>query len=159
VERLALLNIMPLWPDLRVLAPNAWRFAYAAFNAAPLIGRVWQQTPLLERALVGVPPEDRSEFAAPFREPARAKAGQAYYRTALLRDAPILASRYADKRLTMPTYVLHGAQDPVIRPEFLPGFSEHGDDVRIDLIPDAGHFIADEQPDLVADRLGRFFRG
>jgi pimeloyl-ACP methyl ester carboxylesterase len=33
----------------------------------------------------------------------------------------------------------------------------HADDMEIELVPGCGHFIADERPDLVAERARAFF--
>jgi pimeloyl-ACP methyl ester carboxylesterase len=55
--------------------------------------------------------------------------------------------------------MLFGAEDAVISPRQLAGFEEHADDMRLELVPDCGHFIADERPDLVADRALELFRG
>jgi len=57
----------------------------------------------------------------------------------------------------VPTLQLHGADDPVLRPSMLPGFEEHADDMRLELVADCGHFIVDERPELVAERAREFF--
>ncbi len=47
--------------------------------------------------------------------------------------------------------------DPVVRPSMLDGFEDHADDMRLELVPDCGHFIVDERPELVAERALEFF--
>ena len=94
---------------------------------------------------------DLEMFAAPLRDRARAKAAGSLYRGLILREAGRIAmGRYRDRRLTTPTVVLCGSEDPVMRPEFLGGHEDHADDLTIDAVPDASHFIPDEQPDAVA---------
>ena len=39
----------------------------------------------------------------------------------------------------------------------LAGYQRHADDMRVELVPGCGHFIADELPDLVAARAIDFF--
>jgi pimeloyl-ACP methyl ester carboxylesterase len=39
----------------------------------------------------------------------------------------------------------------------LAGYEKHADDMEVEFVPDCGHFIADERPDLVADRARSFF--
>jgi pimeloyl-ACP methyl ester carboxylesterase len=34
---------------------------------------------------------------------------------------------------------------------------EHADDMRLEFVPNAGHFIVDEQPELVSQRALEFF--
>jgi pimeloyl-ACP methyl ester carboxylesterase len=41
----------------------------------------------------------------------------------------------------------------------LAGWQRHVDDMRLELVEGVGHFIADEAPDLVADRALSFFGG
>ena len=95
--------------------------------------------------------EDLEMFAARMREPARARAAGRLYRGLILRElARIAGGRYRDQRLTTPTVILCGADDPVMRPEFLGGYEDHADDLTIEVVPNASHFIPDEQPDAVA---------
>ncbi len=73
-------------------------------------------------------------------------------------DSPrVLLGRYRKVRLTVPTLMLHGNEDRILREPFLRGFEPFADDMRLELIPGAGHFIADENPDLVAERVLAFF--
>jgi pimeloyl-ACP methyl ester carboxylesterase len=80
------------------------------------------------------------------------------YRRFLLGEQPeIIAGRYARARLTVPTLQLHGTEDLALRPKMLAGWQRHADDMRLELVEGCGHFIADEAPDLVADRALTFF--
>jgi pimeloyl-ACP methyl ester carboxylesterase len=65
--------------------------------------------------------------------------------------------RYADSRLTVPTRMLFGVGDVVLRPELLEGYERHADEMEVELVEDSGHFIADERPELVAERACDFF--
>jgi pimeloyl-ACP methyl ester carboxylesterase len=44
-----------------------------------------------------------------------------------------------------------------IHPSLLAGYEKHADDMRVEFVPDCGHFIADERPDLVAAAALAFF--
>jgi pimeloyl-ACP methyl ester carboxylesterase len=44
-----------------------------------------------------------------------------------------------------------------VTPKLLAGFEPHADDLRIELVPDSGHFLVDERPDLVIERARRHF--
>ena len=157
VERLVLCNIAPVWAGDRIrTALNAWRFAYQVVGV-PYLGPALQRSPLMRHGLIGVPEDDREEFLAVLREPGRAEAASALYRTLATSELlAIVAGRYAGQRLTMRVRVLHGADDPMIRPFMVEGFRAHADDVEIEWVPDTGHFVADERPTLVADRVAAF---
>jgi pimeloyl-ACP methyl ester carboxylesterase len=97
-------------------------------------------------------------FADNLAEPDRARAAVQLYRVFQLHELwPILRGRYADSRLTVPTRMLFGVGDVVLRPELLEGYERHADDMEVELVQDSGHFIADERPELVAERAREFF--
>jgi pimeloyl-ACP methyl ester carboxylesterase len=98
------------------------------------------------------------EVAGVSHRTVRARAAVQMYRTFQLRELPtILRGRYADTRLTVPTRLLFGIEDLVLRPELLAGYERHADEMTVEEVPDCGHFIADERPELVADRARGFF--
>ena len=70
---------------------------------------------------------------------------------------PVLRGLYQDARLTVPTRLLFGVEDVVLRPELLAGYERHADEMTVEEVPGCGHFIADERPDLVAERARDFF--
>ena len=53
--------------------------------------------------------------------------------------------------------MLHGSEDRILREPFLRGFEPFADDMTLELVRGVGHFIADEQPELVADHVLAFF--
>ena len=69
---------------------------------------------------------------------------------------PIAAGRYEGERLTVPTLLVFGEDDFVLRPTMLAGYEHHADEMRVELVPGCGHFIADERPELVAERAREF---
>jgi pimeloyl-ACP methyl ester carboxylesterase len=142
-----------------------WRFWYWPVNGAPLLGpwlirhdffRVLRRWFTADRA--GWSSEDDKVFLEPWRERARAVAASKTYRTYLLQDSPrVLNGRYRRTRLNVPTLMLHGIEDRILREPFLRGFEPFADDMTLELVPGAGHFIADEQPELVSRRVLEFF--
>jgi pimeloyl-ACP methyl ester carboxylesterase len=60
--------------------------------------------------------------------------------------------RWRHERLTVPTLLLFGARDRYVSTNLLPGYEPFADDMRVELVPDSGHFIVDEKPDLVIER-------
>ncbi len=164
-ERYFALNILPPWPSARAMAPHLWRFWYQAVVLSPGLGYALHRSgKFVPRVLVGA--STRKEvwdehtlraFADNLAEPARARAAVQMYRVFNLREAPaIMRGRYAKQRLTVPTLMLFGSDDQALRPELLEGYEDHADDMQVELVPNCGHFIADEMPELVAERAREF---
>jgi len=165
-ERFLALNIVPPWTSARAVAGHAWRFWYQQLVLAPGIGyRLHRRGDFVRRVLVGgseiKTAWDESAldaFADNLAEPARARAAVRMYRVFNWREVlPIVRGRYADARLAVPTLMLFGAEDFVLRPQMLAGYQRHADEMRVELVPGCGHFIADERPDLVAARARELF--
>ena len=143
-----------------------WRFWYWPMLAAPLLGpwlvrhgvfqvllRRWFTA---ERA--GWSPSDTEVFVDALKQPVRALASSKTYRSYLLKDSPeVLFGRYRFQRLTVPTLMLHGLEDHILREPFLRGYQPFTDDMTVELVPGVGHFIAEERPELVAERALAFF--
>jgi pimeloyl-ACP methyl ester carboxylesterase len=88
----------------------------------------------------------------------RARAAVQMYRVFNLRETlPIVRGRYRRQQLTVPTRMLFGTDDRALRPEILAGYQRHAENMSLELVPGCGHFIADERPDLVAERAREFF--
>jgi len=165
-ERFLVLNIIHPWVPRERMLRNLWRFAYQWMILSPGIGyRLHRGGRFVPRALVGG--STRKEvwdeatiraFADNLAEPARARAGVQLYRVMYLQEVRAsLRGRYARQRLTVPTRMLHGAEDPALRPELLAGYERHADDMSVELVADCGHFIVDERPELVAERARDLF--
>ena len=168
IRRHLALNIAPIWPkvDWRVPIASA-RFGYMFKIAAPLYG-AWlvQHRPgfvhhLLTRTATraeGWPAAELHAFSDQFQNPARARASVHLYRTFLAQEFfPVLFGRYHTQRLKTPTLLLFGAKDFAIATSWLRGYEPYVDDFKIELVEGVGHFIADEQPDLVNQRALAFF--
>ena len=160
------LNILTPWVNPRMIVPELWRFSYQPMVASPWLGyRLHRSGTLVPKMLVaGSVSRDNLDsatlriFADNLAEPARARACVQMYRVFLLREQPeLIRGRYEKQRLTVPTLQLHGTDDAALRPKMLAGYQRHADDMRVELVEGCGHFIADEAPDLVADRALAFF--
>lgn len=166
-QRYLALNILTPWlSSPRLLLPHAWRFTYQLVNMAPFAGyMLHRRGRLIPRVLVAASTQKDAweqsaidSFASNLAEPARARAAVQMYRVFQLREVlPIIRGRYARQRLTVPTRMLFGTGDIVLRPELLGDYERHADDMEVEFVPDSGHFIADEKPELVAERARDFF--
>jgi len=166
IERFLVLNIVPPWVSTRNVAGHLWRFWYQQVVLAPFLGyQLHRGGQFIRKVLVGGSTnkdawseEELAAFADNLAEPARARAGVQLYRTFNLRETlPIARGRYADAWLTVPTLMLFGEDDFVLRPSMLAGYEKHAEDMQVELVRDCGHFIADEKPGLVAERAREFF--
>ncbi|HEY9475192.1 MAG TPA: alpha/beta hydrolase, partial [Mycobacteriales bacterium] len=58
---------------------------------------------------------------------------------------------------TVPSLLLAGERDPVISPKLLPGGERCAPDLRMRVVPGRGHFLAEEDPKLVARAARELF--
>jgi pimeloyl-ACP methyl ester carboxylesterase len=160
------LNILTPWPNMRAFVPELWRFWYQLVIAAPVLGyQAHRSGKFVPKVLVGGSTVRGNWDEATLRsfgdnlaEPARARACVQMYRVFQLHESPaILRGRYAHDRLTVPTRLLFGTDDTALRPHLNAGYQHHADDMQVELVPGCGHFIADEKPELVAERALEFF--
>ena len=101
---------------------------------------------------------------ATFRIPGVLAAALGYYRATLnpLNQDPALAeiqARLVASPIDVPTLMIHGGRDGCIGRDLLVGmemFFPRG--LQIEVIPDAGHFVHQEQPEVVNRLLLAFLR-
>ena len=100
--------------------------------------------------------ETLSLYVAALAQPASAQASQSLYRTFVTAETlPILRGRYNAARLTVPTRLLVGDHDPVIRAPTLRGFEAHADDMTLAWVPDSGHWLPEQRAGRVLEELAQ----
>jgi len=165
-ERYLALNILPPWVETRKMLPHLWRFWYQWLILSPSIGyRLHRSGKFVPKVLVGAstrrePWDDATlhAFADNLAEPDRARACVQMYRVFNLREiGPIMRGRYAGQRLQVPTRLLFGVDDAALRPELVDTSSRYAEDMHLERVEGCGHFIADERPELIAERAREFF--
>jgi pimeloyl-ACP methyl ester carboxylesterase len=151
---LAMSTGLPWTPTDRALR-NAWRLWYQLPIAAPLAGELLSPRLarlVLERArrdAAGWEPGDVDVYL----DALNPRASTLLYRHFLVRELPAaLRGGFRGRRLTIPALQLHGRRDPLGR-ELALGLERHANDATLELVDGAGHFLPEEAPDLVADRV------
>jgi pimeloyl-ACP methyl ester carboxylesterase len=143
------LNILPPWPsrDPRV-ALDAWRLAYMPVLATPGVGRH------VGRALAarGLPAEKEAFLSR--LEGERGRATEQLYRAFLLRELPaLMRGRYSAADLSVPAKLVFGERDIVLSSRAVEDAVAQSERIELELVADSDHFVVDEKPELVADRL------
>jgi pimeloyl-ACP methyl ester carboxylesterase len=168
VEQLVAIGVGTPWtrPTLRT-AIAMRRLAYMPLLAAPFLSqRLLERHPgfvgrMLRRGASrgeAFTSKDLKIYARDLKSPTRARASALLYRTFLLRElVPMLAGRYRKSRLTVPTLLMRGRQDPVIPPRLVMGQERYAEDLRVEAVPKAGHYLPEERPDYVAEKVLEFF--
>jgi pimeloyl-ACP methyl ester carboxylesterase len=156
VEGIVALNTPHPWVPRNLRSAAAlWRAWYVVANALGG-GRALRDPARFHRTMgIGGRGDVWSEEdARAYASRLRPQVTTALYRSYLRVVAQALGrSRFRDRRLTVPTRLVFGADDFAIPVAWLEGGESHGDDFEIELVPGCGHFIAEERPDLVADRV------
>jgi pimeloyl-ACP methyl ester carboxylesterase len=164
VEQLMPLNIaIPFSGITPAQVANQWRFWYQWVLASPVLGSLAVRRfskrgdSVIARwcgmGPVAWTPEESRIFLDQLEEPARRWASVQLYRVFVWKDMTwMVAGRYRRLRLRVPTHQLHGAGDHIIRPVHLSRYQSRADDMHHELV-DCGHFIVDEKPELVLDRM------
>ncbi|WBB78696.1 alpha/beta hydrolase [Micromonospora sp. WMMD882] len=97
---------------------------------------------------------DRKRYFAAYANPAKRTAGYEYYR-AFAADAAENQAKAAANRLTMPVLAVGGQYQ--FGPLVGTSFAQVADDVRTAIVPEAGHYPAEENPQFTAACANLFF--
>lgn len=157
IDGYLVLNIPHPWVSAKALAPHLWRFLLYQPFVASIGVPLQRRTPYLERVIfpVGARKMDRQTarvYADAFRDPMVARTARDTYRTFLLREARESARNPERRRSTVPTRALFARDDFAIDPSLAAAETARADDYTLELV-DGGHFILDEQPEVVRAKL------
>jgi haloacetate dehalogenase len=167
IERLALLDIVPTRETVRradiSVARGYWHWLFHQQPDLPelLVGdRIesylrW----FFERWAVNRPAVEEAveEYVRAFSRPGALRAGFDDYRATFPDDLDAdEVDAAAGRRLGMPLLVLWGESGLPAALPVLQIWRDYAEDVRGEAIPDCGHFLPEEQPALVAERLLSF---
>jgi pimeloyl-ACP methyl ester carboxylesterase len=150
IKSLLACNVLPPWPARdRQVTLDAWRFLYMPVLSAPGAGG-WIGRTLGPR---GIPAGARDAFASRLGGE-RSRATERLYRTFFLHELPqLLRGGYSAADLRVPTRIVFGQRDVVMTTRAVEDAAAQSDRIELELVADATHFVVDEKPELVADRL------
>lgn len=161
IEAYLPLNIAHLWNSFRTAAPHMWRMALYQPLMATFGVPLMQRTDFVERQVLvrgvtvdgAIGPAEAKVFGDTFRDPVGARTARDTYRTFLVKELPAQIRRPETRRLTVPTRGLFGVDDMAIHPALAAPETANADDYTLRKVEGAGHFIAEERPDLVREAL------
>lgn len=151
-------------PGVGPLLKRLRRISYMLAISTPLAGpQLVRRVPAFTRKVMELSAADPdatwsedqlAEFVAQWSEPERAAATVGIYRSFLTRELPQLASgSFREQTLELPIVHLSGIADPVLRPADLGGFERRAPNMRLEIVPGAGHWLPEEAPGRVAEEL------
>jgi pimeloyl-ACP methyl ester carboxylesterase len=146
----ALLELWRLWYVLVVASPAGARIV-ASQRFIPWFLRLGGRRHVFDDAAA-------ERYAAPLREPARARASQLLYRHYIKAAQEVLIRRaHSGRRLAVPTRAVFGADDFYIAVSNTLGGEEHADDWSLRLLEGCGHWTPEERPEAVAQAARELF--
>ena len=157
------MNIAHPWQTPRTVLPHVWRFLLYQPALATIGGVLSERTPFVS-VLIRAALSDRSAmtreeinwFGDRFRDPVCARAATDTYRTFWLRELPARARTLEQRRSHVPTRCLFGTDDVAVHVSLAAEETALADDYRLETVPGCGHFLPDERPALVRERLVAF---
>ncbi len=168
VERVAVLDVVPTRATFSrvdaTVARGYWHWLFhlqpdlpellAGANVAAYLGYFFERW---THNRAGLDEAAVAEYVRAFSAPGALRAGFDDYRASFPTDAEHDdADAAAGRRLTMPVLALWGASGLFGQLPALEVWRAYADDVRGAAIPDCGHFLAEEQPELVTGELAAF---
>jgi pimeloyl-ACP methyl ester carboxylesterase len=152
VSSLLAMSIGHMWVPAKVAARHGYLLAYQLPLAAPYVGERVIRDGRYPRGMLGNGRRDGREFTQEeldtyvdvLRQPATAHASSKLYRDFVVRE--LRPGTYDDQRPAMPAKLLIGSREPFRA--YAAGFRG-----EIDVVDGAGHFLPEEAPQAVAERI------
>ena len=147
---------------------NIWRLWYQIPISLPVIGpRIISNPDSRFVRLLGswvgggfaLPEDNVRMYIECMQQPGHAEAGSRWYRSFQTKEMlRWMRGEYDGARVNVPVRWLTGTKDPVITADLTDGYAERIRDFEVELVDDAGHWIVEQRPELVLDRIRGFLR-
>lgn len=167
ISALIALSVPHPWPSLHDrLSPR--RLAAGLYQvplSTPVLGRALLRAGIVKRVLAAgdsgstFTPEEAEVYNATLSSDDGARATVALYRTFLLRELPAVLTGLQNQALEIRARLIVGDRDPIVRGADLRGFEAHAAAMEVEWVPGAGHFLPEERPELVAERIKEILPG
>ena len=150
------MSIASPWVPAMTGLRNLWRLSYIPPIATPVVGERLVRDGAFPRRVLELgrrdgrawTDEEIETYLSVLRQPQAAHASSKLYRDLLLREAPKnLMGAFRGRRFELPARLLHGRRDPLGR-DLVQGFKG-----EVEIVDGAGHFLPEEKPALVAQRI------
>ena len=162
IERLVALSIPHPWQKRPMDPKVLLNGVYQLIVGGPLGKQAMQRLNFAHviltrgRSLGEFSDEELDTYEQVMREPEAAEATVHLYRSFLLHELPPWANGdFKQERLTVPTLWMVGDKDPLAKTADS-GYREHADDMTLERVPGAAHFLPEELPQTVRDRVLSF---
>ena len=163
IERFVCMSIPHPWQKERGVVETASSAWYQLILAAPIlgklaIGRLGFPRVVLTKARVkgSYSDEELETYMSVLRQPDATEASMRMYRHFLLHELiPAATGGFKEERLTVPTRWIVGEKDRVSG-NADDGYRDHADDMTLEQVQGVGHFLPEEVPDLVRERVLEF---
>lgn len=155
VSSLLVLSIGHPWVRRRTAARHGWMLAYQFPLAAPFVGERLVREGRYPRGMLRNgrrdgrrwSPAEEETYLDVLRQPSVAHASSKVYRDFLTRDLPASAAgAFGARRFAMPARLVIGSREPFR--SLTPGWPG-----ELDVVEGAGHFLPEEAPQAVAERI------
>jgi pimeloyl-ACP methyl ester carboxylesterase len=152
VSSLLAMSIGHMWVPAKVAARHGYLLAYQLVLGAPFAGEWVIRDGRFPRGMLRngrrdgrkFTPEEEAAYVDVLRQPATAHASSKLYRDFVVRE--LRPGTYDDQRPAMPAKLLIGSREPFRA--YAAGFRG-----EIDVVDGAGHFVPEEVPQAVAERI------
>jgi pimeloyl-ACP methyl ester carboxylesterase len=160
IERFVSLSVPHPWQEDRSLVEVVGSGWYQLVLSAPVLGKLaigrlgFTKAVLTKaRAKGSFTDQELETYLSVIRRPDATEASMRMYRQFLLHElGPLLSGAFKEERLSVPTRWIVGSEDRVSR-NADEGYRAHADDMTLEKVAGAGHFLPEEEPELVRDRV------
>ena len=160
IERMVAMSVPHPWqrkPDPIAMAATTYQLVLSGpWGRFAIQNGFMRQMLKMGRSIGSFSAEEIQTYEAIQREPDAVAASVQVYRTFVTREMPEwLRGRFVPGRLTVPTLWLVGEHDVLARNSD-DGYRGHADEMTLEKIPGANHFMPEEMPDRIVERMLAF---